>query len=203
MAYEAKNYDHLLGTPGFSDKLLKDHFTLYQGYVAQTNKLVEEFTAMLKEGKTAGPRYAEMKRRFGWEFNGMRLHELYFGGMAKGGKPFDKESDLARQMKEDFGSVEAWEKAFKAVGAMRGIGWAMLCYDPQEPSLYNVWINEHNANLLAGTTPLLILDVFEHAFMTDYGVKRDGYIEAFFKAVDWSAVLNRFQSAAAKELALT
>src|SRR3990167_7825490 len=83
MTYTAQNFDHLLGLKGFSDQLLQNHFKLYQGYVTNTNKLLEAFAAMEKEGKTGTPEYAELKRRFGWEFNGMRLHELYFGNMKK------------------------------------------------------------------------------------------------------------------------
>lgn len=83
MTYEQKNFENLLGIKGFSDTLLKNHFTLYQGYVANTNKLIDSLNLLLKEGKTSTPEYAELKRRFGWEFNGMRLHELYFSNLTK------------------------------------------------------------------------------------------------------------------------
>lgn len=187
MAYTAKDYSRLIGMPGFSDTLLRNHFTLYQGYVTNTNKLLELLDAMLKEGKTATPEYAEMTRRFGWEFDGMRLHEYYFenlggsGGIEKGGA-------LARELAAAFGSYENWERDFKAIGAMRGIGWAVLYRDPSTGNLFNVWINEHDAGHLAGCTPILIMDVFEHAFMIDYGLKRADYISAFFGNVDWTAV---------------
>ncbi len=193
MAYEPKNFEHLLGTSGFSDQLLKNHFTLYQGYVTNTNKLADAMMAMVKEGKASTPEFAEMKRRFGWEFNGMRLHELYFGNMKKGGVPLDQKSMLAKKLTEVFGSVDAWTAAFKAVGAMRGVGWAVLYYDPEAGRFFNVWVNEHDVGHLAGAVPLLIMDVFEHAFMLDYGLKRADYIEAFFKAVDWSVVSKRFE----------
>lgn len=191
MAYEPKNYDSLLGTQGFSDTLLKNHFTLYQGYVTNTNKVADALNAMLKEGKTAAPEYAEQKRRFGWEFDGMRLHEYYFGNMIKGGRAADKTTDLYKKIVEDFGSFENWEKDFRAVGSLRGIGWAMLYYDSAADRLFNVWINEHDAGHLSGATPILIMDVFEHAFMLDYGLKRGDYIAAFFKAINWEAVAGR------------
>src|SRR3989344_1343994 len=130
MAYESKNFDSLLGTPGFSDNLLKNHFTLYQGYVTNTNKLADAMMAMVKEGKASTPEFAEFKRRFGWEFNGMRLHELYFGNMVKNGKE-DKNSKLMKRLEKDFGSFDAWVSAFKAVGTMRGIGWVVLYYDKE------------------------------------------------------------------------
>lgn len=195
MKYQALNFEALLGTEGFSNQLLTNHFTLYNGYVTNTNKLLEELAELEKQGKAATPQYAEMKRRFGWEFNGMRLHELYFGNMVKGGQAPDKGSRLYAKIAENFGSFENWEKAFKAVGAMRGIGWAMVYYDVVGGGLLNVWIGEHDGGHLAGAAPILIMDVFEHAFMIDYGLKRPDYIEAFFKAIDWKAVEKRFDAA--------
>ena len=103
MAYEAKNFDSLLGTKGFSDQLLKNHFTLYQGYITNTNKLADALNALGKEGKTGTPEYSELKRRFGWEWNGMRLHEYYFGNMTKGGKAIDKSTNFYTKIVDDFG----------------------------------------------------------------------------------------------------
>jgi superoxide dismutase, Fe-Mn family len=125
MAYTVKDFSRLLGMAGFSEVLLKNHFTLYQGYVTNTNKVLEIFEHLLKEGKTGTPEYAELKRRFGWEFNGMRLHELYFDNL--GGKtPLDVNGRLGRKLRENFGNYEAWEKDFQATGAIRGIGWTIL-----------------------------------------------------------------------------
>ncbi|MCE8429637.1 MAG: hypothetical protein J5U19_14780 [Candidatus Methanoperedens sp.] len=186
MAYEIKNYDELLGTKGFSDQLLKNHFTLYQGYVTNTNKVADALSAMAREGKTATPEYAELKRRFGWEFNGMRLHEFYFGNMIKGGKEIDKNTNLYKKIVADFSSYENWEEDFKATGAMRGIGWVILSYDGMEGRLFNTWINEHDGGHLCGAKPLIVMDVFEHAYMIDYQLKKADYIEAFFKAIDWT-----------------
>jgi Fe-Mn family superoxide dismutase len=192
MAYTAKDYTKLIGMEGFSETLLKNHFTLYQGYVTNTNKLVDILGQMLKEGKTGTPEYAELKRRFGWEFNGMRLHEYYFENLGGKGGP-DKGSALSKKLGEDFGSYEAWEKDFKATGAMRGIGWTVLYQDTVVNKLYNFWINEHDVSHPAGCNPILILDVFEHAFMIDYGLKRADYIEAFFKNIDWKAAAGRIK----------
>ncbi|HNV85555.1 MAG TPA: Fe-Mn family superoxide dismutase [Candidatus Omnitrophota bacterium] len=195
MAYQAKNYESLLGLTGFSDALLKNHFTLYQGYVANTNKVSDLLAAFVKEGKQGTPEYAELKRRFGWEFNGMRLHEYYFGNMTKTASGPVANSALASKIAGDFGSYDDWAKDFKASGSMRGIGWVVLYQDPAAGRLFNVWINEHDAGHLSGSIPLLVMDVFEHAFMLDYGLKRADYLEAFFKAVDWKAVEERFQKA--------
>lgn len=188
MAYEAKNFESLLGTKGLSDQLLKNHFTLYQGYVTNTNKVAERLEALLKEGATGTAEYAELKRRFGWEFNGMRLHELYFGNMVKGGAVLDPKSPLKAKLAQAFGSYENWEKDFRATGAMRGIGWVILSRDPVSGRFFNTWINEHDAGHLAGAAPLMVMDVFEHAFMIDYGLKRADYIEAFFQAINWRGV---------------
>lgn len=193
--YQPKSFEHLLGLKGFSDQLLKNHFTLYQGYVNNTNKLIDALATFLKEGKAGSPEYAELKRRLGWEWNGMRLHEYYFGNMTKNSIELDKDSRLYKKIVEDFGSYENWEKDFKGVGTMRGIGWATLYYDPEAGRLLNVWINEHDMGHLSGAKLILIMDVFEHAYMIDYGLKRADYIEAFFKAIDWKTVEERFEKA--------
>jgi len=192
MAYAPKNYDSLLGMEGFSDTLLKNHFTLYQGYVTNTNKVHDLLVEMHKSGKTTGPDYAELKRRFGWEFNGMRLHELYFENL--GGKAsLNQSGKLGKKLADSFGSYEHWESDFKATAMMRGIGWVILYQDNLFGNLFNQWINEHDVGHLAGCTPILILDVFEHAFMIDYGLKRADYIASFFKNIKWEAAESRLK----------
>lgn len=190
MAYNAKDYSKLLGMEGFSETLLKNHFTLYQGYVTNTNKVLDTLDAMLNEGKTGIPEFAELKRRLGWEFNGMRLHEYYFENLGGKGE-INKDGKLGKKMAADFGSYEAWEKDFKATGTMRGIGWAVLYQDITNGRLMNFWINEHDVSHPAGCNPILIMDVFEHAFMIDYGLKRADYIEAFFRNIDWNTAKAR------------
>jgi Fe-Mn family superoxide dismutase len=192
MAYTAKDFSGLVGMEGFSDTLLNNHFTLYQGYVTNTNKLMDTLAAMLKEDKAATPEYAELKRRMGFEFNGMRCHEYYFENL--GGKaPLDKSGKLANKLAADFGSYEDWEKDFRATAAMRGIGWTILYQDNVTGTLMNQWINEHETGHPAGCAPILVLDVFEHAFMIDYGLKRPDYIAAFFNNIDWSAAEARLK----------
>ena len=193
MAYEAKNFDGLVGMAGFSDTLLKNHFTLYQGYVANTNKLSDSLSAMGKDGRIGTPEYSELKRRFGWEFNGMRLHELYFGNLTKEKRKQESAPKLAKKLAEEFGSADAWEKDFRATGAMRGIGWVVLYYDTAGKRLFNMWINEHDGGHPSGCVPLVVMDVFEHAFITDYGLKRADYINAFMASLDWKEAEARFQ----------
>ena len=191
MAYSAKNYSHLLGLAGFSDTLLNNHFTLYEGYVKNTNALSDKLKALSEKGELSTPEFAEFKRRFGWEWNGMRMHELYFGNMSKAATILT-EGTLKEKLVATYGSLENWEKNFIGTGSMRGIGWVVLAHDAETGKLYNVWVNEHDLGHLVGTTPLLVMDVFEHAFMIDYGLKRADYIAAFMKAINWPVVEQRF-----------
>jgi Fe-Mn family superoxide dismutase len=188
--YEALDFSKLKGMKGFSDKALDLHFTLYQGYVKNTNLLRDELMKLAEQNQTATPAYAELKRRFGWEFDGMRLHELYFGNLG-GKEPLAQDSQLMKKIAENFGSFDKWAADFKATGAMRGIGWVVLYEDPKSGRLFNTWINEHDVGHLAGGQPLLIMDVFEHAYIPDYGLKRGDYIQAFFDNIDWKAVEGR------------
>lgn len=192
MSYTAKDYGNLIGMEGFSETLLKNHFTLYQGYVTNTNKVLDTLEQMLKEGKTGTPEFAELKRRLGWEFNGMRLHEYYFENLGGKGN-LDKAGKLGKKLNESFGNYESWEKDFKSTGTMRGIGWVVLYQDVANGRFINFWINEHDVSHPAGCNPILIMDVFEHAFMIDYGLKRADYIEAFFKNIDWKDVEARLK----------
>ena len=188
MTYKAKDFSQLLGMSGFSDTLLKNHFTLYEGYVTNTNKVSDLLAAKAKDA--TNPEYAELKRRFGFEFDGMRLHEYYFENL--GGKaPLNKSGNLVKKLSDAFGSYEKWEEDFKATGKMRGVGWVILYQDNVTGGLYNQWIGEHENNHLAGCKPILVMDVWEHAFMIDYGLKRADYIESFFKNINWKVVESR------------
>ena len=188
--YKAQDFSRLLGTEGMSDTLLNNHFTLYQGYVAQTNKLISE----MKTKEVGTPEFNELHRRFGWEWNGMRLHELYFENITKGGHALS-DGEMKKILDAVWGSVENWQKDFVGIGAMRGIGWAVLALDMKSHMVFNTWINEHDAGHLAGAVPLLVMDVFEHAYITDYGIKRADYIASFMKALDWSVVEKRLGDA--------
>jgi len=195
MSYEVKDFSSLIGMDGFSEALLENHFKLYSGYVKNTNKVADALNAMLDEGKAGSYEYAEYKRRFGWEWNGMRLHELYFGNLG-GSDSKGAEGGVKTAIESQFGNIENWEKDFRATGGMRGIGWVVLSRDPVGGLLVNSWINEHDVAHLAGASPLLVMDVFEHAFILDYGRAKGDYIDAFFKNIDWAKVGNRFDQVA-------
>ncbi|MBS0629078.1 MAG: superoxide dismutase [Verrucomicrobia bacterium] len=187
--YKAKDFSHLMGMPGFSNELLQLHLKLYQGYVTNTNALIGLLNGYADN--TQAYQYQALKRRFGWEFDGMRLHELYFGNL--GGKSeLDPKSPLFKAIERNFGSFENWKKDFIATGLMRGIGWSILYFDPSSGRLFNAWINEHDLGHLASGEPILVMDVWEHAYITQYGLDRAKYIEAFFKNIDWEIVTNRF-----------
>ena len=196
--YKAKNFERLLGTPGFSDKLLKNHFKLYEGYVTNTNEILSNVAQASRSEKHRDPRTSELRRRFGWEFNGMRLHEYYFDNLSKDVEKqsalFPRGTALAKKIGESFFSFDNWKKDFTEMGAMRGIGWVALVHDRVEDRLLNVWVNEHDNGHLAGTDVLLIMDVFEHAFLTDYGLEKGKYIAAFWNAIRWSEVQRRFEN---------
>ena len=191
MTYTEQDFKHLLGTPGFSDKLLETHIKLYGGYVANTNKLMD----LMKTLTPGTPEWSEIKRRFGWEFNGMRLHELYFGNMSKKKTELPETAALYKLMVKTFGSGQGCHDDFVNAGKLRGIGWVVMVYDPVAKKLFNTWVNEHDVGYLAGTVPLLVMDVFEHAFITDYNMDRAAYIKAFVEAIDWDVVQKRFEGA--------
>ena len=190
MKYKSNNYAHLFGISGFSRQLLENHFTLYRSYVDHTNELLEALSGMDKNANVL--EFAGLKRRLGWEFNGMRLHEYYFDNL--GGKNPLKKSPLQKATEKEFGSFSAWETDFRATGALRGIGWAIL-YRDTTGALINMWIDQHDCGHLTGCSPILVLDVFEHAFLLDYGLERGEYIEAFMKNVDWEIASERYDSA--------
>lgn len=190
MSYHVKDYSYLLGMKGLSEKLLRNHFILYQGYVKNTNQIMETLERFLAEGQADTIEFAELKRRMGWEFDGMRLHELYFENL--GGRGIiNHKTPLVKKMAEDFGSYEAWEEDFRATASMRGIGWVVLYQDHATGTLNNFWIDEHHIGHPVDGKALLVLDVWEHAYMLDYGLKRADYTEIFFKNIDWNVVANR------------
>ncbi len=188
MAYQAKDYSELIGMEGLSEGLLNNHFKLYQGYVSNSNKLLEQIAELPPDG--ADPKFAELNRRLGFEWNGMRMHEYYFESLGGDGK-IDKNGALAKKISEDFGSFDSWHKSFKATGMIRGVGWAALYLDPNANRLMNFWIGEHHVSHPSSCQLLLIMDVWEHAFMLDYGLNRKDYIEAFGRNIDWQAAEQR------------
>ena len=199
--YQARQFN-LSGLNGISDRTLEMHFKLYEGYVKETNNLTERIAKFLEDGKVDQeemPAYSELTRRLGFEYNGMVLHEYYFENMkrAGAGDP-DRSSAFARAAEESFGSYEVWKADFVGIGKMRGVGWAVCYQDPANGRLSNHWITLHEVGNVSGFVPVLVMDVWEHAFLLDYKpAERPKYIEAFFSNIDWGAVEKRMQEGAA------
>ncbi|HEY0143186.1 MAG TPA: superoxide dismutase [Thermoanaerobaculia bacterium] len=187
---------------GISNQTLEMHFKLYEGYVTNTNTLNEKIASLVKESGVAPadmPVYSELTRRLGFEYNGMVLHEYYFANMKRqgGGEP-GKGTQFRSAVERVFPSFELWKADFSSVGTMRGVGWAICYLDPRTGFISNHWIDLHETNNVAGFVPLLVMDVWEHAFLLDYKpADRPKYIEAFLSNVDWSAVESRITANAA------
>lgn len=200
-SYTAKQFN-LSGLNGISDQTLEMHFKLYEGYVKETNKLTEKISEFLKDGKVDQeemPAYSELTRRLGFEYNGMVLHEYYFGNMKKqgAGDP-DRTSPFVKAAEQSFGSYEIWKADFVGIGKMRGVGWAICYQDPTNGRLSNHWITLHQIGNVAGFVPILVMDVWEHAYLLDYKpAERPKYIEAFFSNIDWNAAEERLKVGAA------
>lgn len=195
--YEVQNFERLIGhVDGLNDDLLKMHFKLYQGYVTNTNLLLEKIQALNVDGKAPPPEFAGFKHMLGWEYDGMVLHELYFSNLGGDKQQLKAEDPLMLKIVADFGSYENWKNDFISTGSMRGIGWVILYRDAKMGRLVNTWINEHDLGHLAGGNPLLVMDVFEHAYITQFGLDRAEYIKIFFNNINWNVVSGRYKEAA-------
>jgi len=178
-AYSLQDFSHLTDMKGFSKEAILMHLTLYKGYVKNTNFLLNQLKSYGVQGKDKSYAYRALKRRFNWEFNGMRLHEYYFENLGCKGK-IDPESALYKQIVRDFGSYAKWKNDFVNTGLMRGIGWVILYYDLEGDRLMNLWVQGHNIGNLTAAAPILVMDVWEHAYITQFGLSRRSYITAFF-----------------------
>jgi Fe-Mn family superoxide dismutase len=192
-SYTAKKWS-LAGLQGISDQTLVLHFGLYEGYVKNTNLLNEQIHEKIKNGQAAGadPGFAELNRRLGFEYNGMVLHEYYFDNMTSSGNGQPSSGALHDALGAGYGDFDTWKKDFAAIGGMRGVGWAIAYQDPKSGRISNHWITLHEDGNIAGFKPILVMDVWEHAFLLDYKpAERSKYIEAFFANVDWKVAESR------------
>jgi superoxide dismutase, Fe-Mn family len=196
--YQPKQFK-LAGLSGISDQTLDMHFKLYEGYVKETNRLTERIAEFLQDGKVDQeemPAYSELTRRLGFEYNGMVLHEYYFENLKKGGSSEpERQSPFVEAAQTSHGSYDIWKADFVGIGKMRGVGWAICYQDPSSGRLSNHWITLHEIGNVAGFKPVLVMDVWEHAFLLDYKpAERSKYIDAFFANIDWNAVEGRMIS---------
>jgi superoxide dismutase, Fe-Mn family len=194
--YTPKSFAHLKGLKGISDGLLESHFKLYEGYVNRTNKLTETLFGLAKEGQAAGsnPAYAEMTRRMGFEYNGMVLHEYYFGNLKPGGSGSAPSGKLKTALEASFESLEVWLADFRAIATMPGVGWAITYQNPENGWLSNHWVTLHEEGNPAGFKPVLVMDAWEHAFVPDYKpTERAKYVDAYFSNIDWGVAESRLK----------
>ncbi len=192
VAYEARKFD-LRGLQGISDETLELHFKLYEGYVKGTNALNERIEEFLKDGKVDQeemPAYSELTRRLGFEYNGMVLHEYYFENLTRSSDPRAL-GNFRERAEQSFGSFEVWKADFAGIGNMRGVGWAICYENPANGRLSNHWITLHESGNIAGFRPILVMDVWEHAYLLDHGSERAKYVEAFFANIAWRVVDGR------------
>ena len=174
---------------GISEKQIKVHLGLYEGYVNFFNKLNEQLQSLLQNEPENGYAIAEVRRRLGFEFNGMRLHEIYFQQFEGSANPPD---NTLEDFLTFFGDTEKFISEFKNVAMTRGIGWTILHLDTKTNTPIISWVADHEIGMLAGTKILLALDMWEHAFMVDYTpAEKSDYINAFFKNLNWSIVSDR------------
>jgi Fe-Mn family superoxide dismutase len=199
--YNVQSFDNLKRLEGISDAQVAEHLKLYEGYVKQVNALNAELAELRAQGKASGktPEFAELTRRLGFEYNGMILHEYYFENLRPAAEPAPAGgSGLTQALTVEYGGFEGWAADFQAIGEMRGIGWVILFQDPVTDRLSNHWITLHQEGIPAGFKPLLVMDVWERAYMRDHkATDKKKYVEAFFQNVDWSRVERRLREEAA------
>jgi Fe-Mn family superoxide dismutase len=190
--YKPRPFAFEAGLPGLSKEMLGEHLALYKGYVTRTNALLKDLQAAEAEGR-ATTAVQESRRRLGFEFSGMRLHELYFEGLREKPAAPGAAHPLHQAIAAGWGSFDAWWGAFKATCTMTGIGWGALVKDPHTGRLMNAWFQDHENAIPVGTHPILVVDVWEHAYVKDYGATaRAKYVDAIKPLIDWGVVEKRY-----------
>lgn len=182
--FEAKEFDSINGVEGLSEKLMTEHYKLYEGYVKKANEIAEKLkTVDLTTANATQSDLRALKMGFSFAVGGIKSHEIYFDNLSgKGGQP---EGWLGSQIEKHFGSFENWQADMKATG-IAARGWVWLAFDWQTGTLFNYLGDTHDTFPIWHATPLVALDVYEHAYAMDYGIARADYIEAFFKNIDWT-----------------
>mgnify|MGYP001566131137 FL=1 len=176
-----------------SSKNIEEHLKLYKGYVTNTNLILEKIEGYNKDLEANTYVIAELQRRFSFEFNGMRNHEYYFAQFEGGYVP-SSDSPLKEKITQTWGTLDAWFAQFKSLAMTRGVGWAILFYDPLSDKLLHAWVEEQQLGHLIGLTPVLCLDMWEHAYVYDYPTsEKKKYVEAFFENLNWGVVEENFR----------
>ena len=187
MEYEAKTFD-IGELEGISAQTIEEHLKLYQGYVKHVNHIHEAL-----KGESDPYAKAEMQRRLGFEFGGMKNHEYYFSQF-EGGQKAVPDGEFKQSVEYLWGSVEAFVEHMKGIAMTRGVGWAMCYLDRKEQRLVTTWVDEQHLGQLADLDIVLALDMWEHSFMLDYPPsEKKQYVEAFFENLNWEVVAARMK----------
>jgi len=181
---------------GISAKNIEEHLKLYAGYVKNLNTVINKIEEFNLDKENNMFFLGELYRRFSFEYNGMKNHEIYFDSLEGGGIALNKESTLYQKIIKDFDSYEKFLEDFKTLALTRGIGWASLWYDKDRDILMTSWIDEQHLGQLNNTTMILGIDMWEHAYVYDYPTsEKKKYIEAFFENLNWNKIENNFTNA--------
>ena len=190
MTYTARTFA-LPEIAGLSSKQLEVHLALYQGYVKHTNLILEKIAALRAENPTENAYLInELRRRLGFEFDGMRMHEYYFEQLEHGAQPTDAASTFVQLASTKYGSWDGFLAHLKEVAGTRGIGWVVVYRDGD--TLHTAFVNDHELGQLSGLPIMLAIDLWEHAYMVDYvPAEKMTYLDAFLQAVNWGVVEKR------------
>ncbi|NQV88188.1 MAG: superoxide dismutase [Parcubacteria group bacterium] len=195
MKYEPQTFN-IPSLNEISVKTIEEHLKLYAGYVKNTNLILEKIDELAKDSEENSYVLGELQRRFAFEFDGMRNHEYYFKSFEGGPTALDTNEALAKAIEREFGNFETWLTRFKAIAMTRGVGWAILYYDPTAKRLLNTWIDEQHLGHLTGLQVVLALDMWEHSFMLDYAPsEKKKYVEVFFENLNWKVVEQNYKTA--------
>ncbi len=179
---------------GISAKNIEEHLKLYSGYVKNTNTILEKLEILNQNKDENIYVLGEYYRRFGFEYNGMKNHEIYFDSLEGGAKGINKESNLYKKIVENFESFEKFLEDFKTLALTRGVGWAMLWHDEERDVLFNSWVDEQHLGQLNNTKAILGIDMWEHAYVYDFPTsEKKKYIEVFFENLNWGKIENNFE----------
>jgi superoxide dismutase, Fe-Mn family len=191
MKYTAKTFE-IGELDGISKQTIEEHIGLYNGYVKHVNLIAEKIEEMKQDSEKHAYALAEVQRRLGFEFGGMKNHEAYFTQFEGGAKELQSETELHKCITYMWGSIEAFITQVKATALTRGVGWVMLYYDASAQQLVLTWVDEQHIGQLTDVRIVLALDMWEHSYMLDYPPsKKKEYIEAFFKNLNWETVAKR------------
>lgn len=193
--FEEKKFN-IPALTGISQKTIEEHLKLYAGYVKHSNLILEKIEELGVDTEKNAYALGEVQRRFSFEFNGARNHEVYFDSLSDGPKNLENGSELKKEIENEFGSFDKWLARFKSIALTRGIGWAMLYYDRKEKRLLHAWVDEQHLGQLQDCAPILALDMWEHSYVADYqpsGKKQ--YVEDFFTNLNWENVERNFSLA--------